>query len=129
MPNNSKDHAEEDVRAELEQMRERAAALQHILENISQSTDDEQPVFKAIVHHAAKLFDAPFAGLFLLDESRQHFKPAAYLGANSNYSELANKNWALDEKSVSTLAIRKKGLFIFRIWRMPTPTGQVILIW
>ncbi|WP_170603647.1 GAF domain-containing protein [Ruegeria arenilitoris] len=44
---------------------QREAATRSILEVISQSREDEKPVFDAILDHACKLCNAPFAGLVL----------------------------------------------------------------
>jgi len=53
------------LRAELELAREREAATREILEIISQSRDDEQPVFETILKNACVLCNAPLAGLIL----------------------------------------------------------------
>ena len=52
--------------------REREAATREILQAISQSRDDVQPVFECIVRNAARLCDAPDVGLHLVNEARTH---------------------------------------------------------
>jgi class 3 adenylate cyclase/putative methionine-R-sulfoxide reductase with GAF domain len=56
--------------------RERDAATREILQVISNSRDNEQPVLECIVRNAALLCDAPDVGLHLVNETRTHFRLA-----------------------------------------------------
>ena len=58
----------------------REAATREILEVISTSRDDAQPVFDAILKNAARLCDAPMADLDLVDEDGQHLREVATWG-------------------------------------------------
>ena len=62
---------------ELQARLEREAATREILQVISRSRADEQPVFEAIVKSAARLCDSPAGvGLHLLNEARTHSRLA-----------------------------------------------------
>ena len=65
---------------ELQTRLEREAATREILSVISQSPDDESPVFDVIVKNAARLCNAPMARLLIANEERTHFKIAAGWG-------------------------------------------------
>ncbi|MEL7167145.1 MAG: GAF domain-containing protein [Pseudomonadota bacterium] len=60
---------------------ERAAATREVLEAISAASDDERPVFDAILGNARKLCEAPFAALILGRESDDHQTMVAHHGA------------------------------------------------
>ncbi len=62
---------------ELQTRLEWEAATRQILSVISQSRDDEQPVFDVIVQNAARLCNAPMARLLIANDERTHFKIAA----------------------------------------------------
>lgn len=66
--------APENPQAELIGARERLSATQEILEVISQSRDDEMPVFDRILERAAKLCGASSAGLQLVNDDRTRFR-------------------------------------------------------
>ncbi len=66
---------------ELQARLDRAAATREILEVISESRDDEQPVFDAILENARRLCDAPFAALVLGRKGDTHQVMAAHHGA------------------------------------------------
>ena len=72
-----KGNAEE--RAFLES-REREAATRRILQVISQSRSDFEPVFNVILESATRLCDAPLAYLQLCNPSRTHLELAAHIG-------------------------------------------------
>jgi class 3 adenylate cyclase len=70
---------------ELEQALEREAATREILHVISESRDDERPVFEAIVRNAARLLDSPGGvGLHLLNEARTHSRLLCSWGPNQD---------------------------------------------
>ena len=58
---------------ELQTRLEREAATREILSVISQSRDDEQPVFDVILEHAARLCATSYASLHLVDERRENW--------------------------------------------------------
>ncbi|WP_147110025.1 GAF domain-containing protein [Tateyamaria sp. syn59] len=60
---------------------ERAAATREVLEAISAASDDERPVFDAILGNARKLCEAPFAALILGCEGDDHQTMVAHHGA------------------------------------------------
>ncbi len=76
----------------LESRLEREAATAEILQVISQSRDDEQPVFDEILKNASRLCDAPLAVLGLISEDRKKFNIAAHRGTKSEFVNDLNKN-------------------------------------
>ena len=66
---------------EVQERLEREKATREILSVISQSRDDETPVFETILAAAARLCDAPIARLELANEERTHFTIAAAWGS------------------------------------------------
>ncbi|MGI9367554.1 MAG: GAF domain-containing protein [Ruegeria sp.] len=65
---------------ELQVRLDREAATREILSVISQSRDDERPVFDAILKSAARLCNSPIAWLMLTDEKRTKFILTAAYG-------------------------------------------------
>ena len=63
--------------AELAASKEREAATREILEIVSRSRDDEEPVLNAILESASKLCKSPIARLHLLDDGGKHHSLAA----------------------------------------------------
>lgn len=57
---------------QLQARAERDAATREILQVLSESRDDESPVFDAILENACKLCDAPLAYLSMVTEDRTH---------------------------------------------------------
>ncbi len=66
---------------EVQQRLEREAATREVLEVISQSRADEQPVLDTIVRNAARLCDATLVGLSLVNETRTALAYKAVCGA------------------------------------------------
>ena len=91
-----------EVRNRLE--RERASG--EILEVISQSRDDEMPVFERILERAAKLCDAPTAGLQLVNEERTRFGYVCKWGEDRS-SFKYGETWPLDTPLMVPTAIRE----------------------
>ena len=69
--------------AELQTRLEREAATREILQVISQSRDDEQPVFDAILRNAARLCEATTGGLIIGRRSDTHWRTVAMFGADA----------------------------------------------
>lgn len=65
---------------EVQERLEREEATSEVLSVISQSRDDESPVFETILDRAADLCDAEQASLQLANNDRTHFGIAAYWG-------------------------------------------------
>ena len=73
---------------ELQTRLEREAATREILSVISQSQDDEQPVFDVILKSASRLCNAPLAFLSMANEERTHVNIRAMLGARAEFTSL-----------------------------------------
>ncbi len=67
---------------ELQTRLEHEAATRELLSVISQSRDDETPVFDFILENAARLCPSPMARLYLVEAERTHFAVAANWGEN-----------------------------------------------
>lgn len=92
MGGQSKESSSDNLLAELDRMREHEKATQEILEIISLSRGDEQPVFDAILENAAHLCRAPHAFLQLRNETDTHLKVAAQNFAKSKFLDLLRAN-------------------------------------
>lgn len=77
-----------DAHAEIDRMREREAATREILHVISQSRDDETPVFEAILENACRLCNAPLAYLSMTTEDRTHVISPARRGAFEKFGAM-----------------------------------------
>jgi GAF domain-containing protein len=82
-------------------------ALREILQVISQSRADETSVFDVILKNATDLCDAPFAGLYLLDDARREISLVASLGARSEYLSGNARRWPIDDPASVGVAIRE----------------------
>ena len=67
---------------------EREKASREILQIISRSRDDEQPVFEAILSNACRLCNAPLAFLSLVTDQGSHFRVPAHRGAGSEMAKV-----------------------------------------
>lgn len=79
------------VRAENDRLREREAATREILQVISQSRDDEAPVFDAILENACRLCNAPLAYLSMTTEDRAYVISPARRGAFEKFGATLDK--------------------------------------
>ena len=88
----------------------RAAATREILDAISSASDDEGPVFDAILGNARKLCDAPFAALILGRESDGYQTMIAHHGAVQSTEDIyAEGRIPMDpERSFAARAILSK---------------------
>ncbi len=98
---------------ELERRLEREAATREILQIISESREDEQPVFEAILERACKLCEAPSAGLLLGTSQDELVTFAASAGANKKVTDaLRAANLPMDANaSYSARAILEEKLY------------------
>jgi GAF domain-containing protein/DNA-binding CsgD family transcriptional regulator len=76
---------------QLQARAERDAATREILQVLSESRDDESPVFDAILENACKLCDAPLAYLSMVTEDRTHVVSPARRGAFESFGETLDR--------------------------------------
>ncbi len=95
---------------ELQTRLERERATGEVLEVISQSRDDVQPVFDVVLEMAARLCGAPFAFLILTNAERTNLTIPAYYGTRSKFVDLINNDpLPLDpSQSISAQAVVEK---------------------
>ncbi|MEO9573038.1 MAG: GAF domain-containing protein [Tateyamaria sp.] len=75
---------------EVQERLERERASSEILQVISQSRDDDTPVFKTIVENAARLCNAPMTFLVLIKEDHSQWKVAAATGDATSMMQVGN---------------------------------------
>ncbi|MEM7428863.1 MAG: GAF domain-containing protein, partial [Pseudomonadota bacterium] len=95
---------------ELQTRLEREAATREVLQAISQSRDDEQPVFEVILENAARLCNAPHAGLLLVNDDESLLQLVASNSATSRFIEQLKENphSLTKEDSLAARAIRTR---------------------
>ncbi|MEM7430059.1 MAG: GAF domain-containing protein, partial [Pseudomonadota bacterium] len=86
------------------------AATREVLQAISQSRDDEQPVFEVILENAARLCNAPHAGLLLVNDDESLLQLVASNSATSRFIEQLKENphSLTKEDSLAARAIRTR---------------------
>jgi len=89
---------------EVQDRLEREAASREILEVISQSRDDEAPVFAAVLARARKLCEAELSFLLLVDEDRTHLNYISSVGKELSHLETGTKMSLDDPMGVTTCA-------------------------
>ena len=75
---------------EVQERLERERASSEILQVISQSRDDDTPVFKTIVENAARLCNAPMTFLVLIKEDHSQWKVSAATGDATSMMQVGN---------------------------------------
>ncbi|MEM7193828.1 MAG: GAF domain-containing protein [Pseudomonadota bacterium] len=85
----------------------REAATREILEVISQSRDDEQPVFNAILKRASLLCKSPQAGLMLLNSAGTKLEFIAGWGPPTKHFVAGVSEWSIDDPIAITTAVRE----------------------
>jgi len=81
---------------------EREAGTREILTVISQSRDDEKPVFDAILENAARLCKAPLAYLSMANEERTRVTVPAHRGARPKFAaDLDNLTVPIDDSGLA----------------------------
>lgn len=93
---------------ELQVRLQREEATREILQVISQSRDDDQPVFEAILSRAAKLCGAPMAGLNIVNEPRTSMSMVAHWGENLRHLAVNETVWQLDSDLATVEPIHSK---------------------
>lgn len=73
---------------EVQDRLEREAATRNILQVIAQSTDNEEPVFDAILESATRLCNAPLAFLSIVNDEGTHFTVPAHLGGSPEMAKV-----------------------------------------
>ena len=107
MPNDPELDGVQNVTTALAAARDREQATREILKVISQSRDDEKPVFDVILDNAARLCKAPLAAVGLVDETRTHYGIVASRGTRSKFLDSpAAQNSPLDSPLAAARAIR-----------------------
>ncbi|MEP1207664.1 MAG: GAF domain-containing protein [Rhizobiaceae bacterium] len=86
---------------------ERERASSEILSVISQSRDDEGPVFKAILESATQLIGSPFAGLHMLDETNNRVHLASQIGLRQETLDAHDFSSPLDEPVIVARAVKE----------------------
>jgi class 3 adenylate cyclase/putative methionine-R-sulfoxide reductase with GAF domain len=82
----------------------RERALREVLQAISQSRDDEAPVFNTILRSAARLCDSPISWLLLVDENRTHFRFTASFGEDLREISIG-EHWPLESNYLISQSI------------------------
>lgn len=90
---------------EVQERLERETATKDILRVISQSRDDEAPVFEAILNAACGLCDADSGSLMLVNAARSHTVLKAMAGKQWGF-EIGVSQWPLDLGHAQTEAAR-----------------------
>jgi len=93
---------------ELQTRLAREAATSDVLRVINQSRTDSQPVFQAIHDNVSRLCDAPFSGLFLLDEAAEELEIVSHRGGNADYVADAKRAWPLADEAAQCRAVLRK---------------------
>ena len=92
-----------DANSELNNRLEREQATREILQVVSQSRDDEKPVFDVILANAMRLCNAPFSVLFLGDGTDGHPALAAYQGTRRRWLDDFNANTPPNDPELSVI--------------------------
>ena len=93
---------------ELQIRLEREQASRDVLQVISQSREDERPVFDVILENAARLCKSAYAGLTLVNDARSHLVYTASHGPDLAYSQYDQMQWDLNGPSSFAEAIVRK---------------------
>ena len=95
------------LEAELAGQRAQAAAAAEILQAINNAKDDIQPVFDAILEHAATLCQAPMASLNIIQEGRKHALMVAHWGEKLRHLVVGETIWQLDSPLTTSSSMRE----------------------
>ncbi len=92
---------------ELQTRLEREAASRDVLQVISQSRDDEGPVFDVILENAARLCRSPHAGLHLVDDARENWVLTS-IWADQDREDAIGRSFRLDAPLPASRAIMER---------------------
>jgi GAF domain-containing protein len=94
--------------AELETRLAREAATREILEVISQSRDDDRPVFDAVLRNSAILCGASMASLDIMSDDRSHAVLVAHWGdSNAKLIPVGTTIWPMDSDLAPPTSMRE----------------------
>lgn len=93
---------------ELQIRLEREQASRDVLQIISQSQEDEKPVFDSILENAARLCKSAYAGLALVNQEGTHLVYTASHGPALSHSKFGEMKWDLNGTSSFAEAITNK---------------------
>ncbi|MFN0113860.1 MAG: GAF domain-containing protein, partial [Paracoccaceae bacterium] len=88
---------------ELQERLAREAATREILEVISQSRDDERPVFDVVLRKAAELCNASMADLEIISEDRSHSVMVAHWGDTLRHHVVGATVWPMESELASAM--------------------------
>ena len=103
------DVSKDSLRAELDRMREREAAMSEILEVISQSRADEAPVFDAILSNAQRLCGAPCGFLNMITGDGEHLEIMAD-GTEPFEPFRTGWRWPINSKLLVARSVRERAI-------------------
>ncbi len=92
---------------ELARARQREAATREVLEVISESRDDERPVFDLVLHKAAALCGASMASLNIISEDRSHAVMVAHWGEMLRHLVVGVTVWQLNTDLAPATCMRE----------------------
>ncbi|MEX0282804.1 MAG: GAF domain-containing protein [Arenibacterium sp.] len=87
---------------------ERQTASADILRVISETQTDIQPVFDAILGHAAEICAAPMVSMNLANEARTHARMVAHHGEVLNFLKVGETSWPIDSELATTQVFHTK---------------------
>jgi GAF domain-containing protein len=93
---------------EVQERLEREEATREILQAISASRTDAAPVFEVIHDNVSRLCNAPFSGLFLLDESGEKLDIVSHRGGNPDYVADSRRAWLLSDRAAQCRAVLRQ---------------------
>ena len=94
--------------AEVEEALKRQTATSEVLEVISNSVDDAEPAFQAILGRAAAICEAPMVSLNIISNDRKTAKLMAHWGDDLNYLKVGETVWDVENPSATTLVFHTK---------------------
>ncbi len=86
----------------------RQTATSEVLEVISNSVEDAEPAFQAILARAAAICEAPMVSLNMLAEDRKTAKLVAHWGDDLNDLKVGQTVWDVENPSATTLVFHTK---------------------
>ena len=94
--------------ADVEEALERQTATAEVLEVISNSVEDAEPAFEAILARAATICEAPMVSLNLASKDRKTARLVAHWGDDLNDLKVGETVWDIENPSATTLVFHTK---------------------